>query len=127
MKAATGIGALVDHWRLRAEDLRTYGAAPQATALEECARELEDSLNEVALQPLTLGEAAELSGYSTDHLGRLIRDGRIPNAGRHNAPRIRRADLPIKPRTRELPVAADPSLPHTTNAQVVQSIIEGVG
>jgi hypothetical protein len=45
---------------------------------------------------LNLQEAARESGYSADHLGRQLRDGRISNAGRPNAPRIRRGDLPRK-------------------------------
>lgn len=46
---------------------------------------------------LDLQEAARESGYSPDHLGRLIRTGRLPNAGKRNAPKIRRADLPRRP------------------------------
>jgi len=46
---------------------------------------------------LTLTEGARRSGYSADHLGRMIREGRIPNAGRPNAPRVRAGDLPRKP------------------------------
>lgn len=46
---------------------------------------------------LSLPEAASRSGYSVEHLGRLVREGRLPNAGRRGAPRIRAADLPRKP------------------------------
>jgi hypothetical protein len=45
---------------------------------------------------LTLREAARESGYSVDHLARLVREGTIPNAGRPRAPRISRKDLPRK-------------------------------
>ena len=45
-------------------------------------------------EALTLSEAARESGYSADHLGSLIRQQTIPNAGRSGAPRIRRADSP---------------------------------
>ena len=45
---------------------------------------------------MTLAQAAVASGYSADHLGREVREGRIPNAGRPHAPRIRRANLPRK-------------------------------
>jgi hypothetical protein len=47
-------------------------------------------------ETLTLREAASESGYSQDHLARLVRAGAIPNAGRARSPRIRRANLPRK-------------------------------
>jgi hypothetical protein len=47
---------------------------------------------------LTIGEAAALSGYSQDHLRKLIRARRIQNAGRPGKPLVRLADLPRKPR-----------------------------
>jgi hypothetical protein len=47
---------------------------------------------------LTLTAASSLSGYTTDHLSRLIRQGSLPNAGKKGSPRIRRADLPIRPK-----------------------------
>lgn len=48
---------------------------------------------------LSLPQAAARSGYSVEHLGRLVREGKVPNAGRRGAPRIRVADLPRKPPT----------------------------
>jgi hypothetical protein len=47
-------------------------------------------------ETLTLVEAAAACGYSQDHIGNLIRRGKLPNAGWKNAPRIRRSDLPSK-------------------------------
>ncbi len=59
---------------------------------------------------LSLPEAAGRSGYSVEHLGRLVREGRIPNAGRKGSPRIRAGDLPRKPRAlvHAGPLAYDP-------------------
>lgn len=45
---------------------------------------------------VTLRAAAKESGYSVEHLARMVRQGKIPNAGRRNAPRIRVADLPVR-------------------------------
>lgn len=45
---------------------------------------------------LNLRQAAAVSGYSEDHLGRLVREGNIPNHGKLGAPLLRRADLPHK-------------------------------
>jgi predicted DNA-binding transcriptional regulator AlpA len=43
---------------------------------------------------LRVEEAAQLSGYSAEHIARLIRQGRLPNAGRRGSPRVRLGDLP---------------------------------
>ena len=59
---------------------------------------------------LSLGEASQRSGYSVEHLGRLVRKGTISNAGRKGAPRIRVSDLPRKfarSRSRSYDVDAD--------------------
>lgn len=115
---------LVANWRDKAETFREYGAEVQAQTLERCAAELEAGTRDQALQPLTLADAADLSGYSTDHLGRLIRDGRIPNAGRTGAPRIARRDLPLKSGH----VASVTPIREVDRTQIVRSVIdEGVG
>ena len=72
---------------------------------------------------LSLTEAARESGYSTDHLGRLVRDGKIPNTGRPGAPRIARSHLPRKAPA-EPRLVEKPSRGEVSNAQIVQSIIE---
>jgi hypothetical protein len=45
---------------------------------------------------LSLKDAAALSGYSVEHLGRLVREGRIRNHGRKGAPRVRADELPSR-------------------------------
>ena len=72
-----------------------------------------------------LVEAARESGYSADHLGRLVRDGKIPNAGRPGAPRIARRDLPRKAHAPpEARLAETPRPRDVSRVQIVQSIIE---
>ena len=88
-------GDLPAQWRERAERLRRY-SVPASNAYEDAANELEQVLRELGEESLNLVEAASESGFSQDHLGSLVRRGEIPNAGRIHAPRIRRADLPIK-------------------------------
>ena len=91
------IDNLAAQWRTRAAELRRWAAAEGAAcALEGAAAELETALNATQLEPLSLVVAARESGFSADHLGRQVRTGRIPNAGRANAPRILRRDLPRK-------------------------------
>jgi hypothetical protein len=84
-------------WRGAANELRRFGAEPQARTLELCADELQQALLAARDELLTLRRAAEESGYSEDHLGRLIRTGKLANAGRRSRPLIRRSELPIKP------------------------------
>ena len=113
-------------WRQRAKTLRRYGGETPATAIERCADDLEATIAERDETTYSLVEAARESGYSADHLGRLVRDGRIPNAGRPGAPRIARRDLPRKahaPPDPQQPLADRPRRRDVTNAQIVQSII----
>ena len=76
---------------------------------------------------LNLTEAARESGYSTDHLGHLVRDGKIPNAGRPGAPRIAPRHLPRKIGASQLHLAAKPSVREISTAQIVQSVIDRGG
>ena len=117
----TGMGNLPQQWRERAELFRSHAEEPVSRAYEVAAEELEESLREESEELLNLQEAASVSGYSADHLGRLVRDGKIPNAGRSGAPRIRRGDLPIR-----YPEALrTPDIPSTlsdTKEQIVRSV-----
>ena len=96
-------------------------------ALESCAAQLEAALRERDETTLNLTEAARESGYSTDHLGRLVRDGKIPNAGRPGAPRIARRHLPRKTGAATPRLAAKPSTREVSTAQIVQSVIKRGG
>jgi len=89
--------SLAEKWRTDASFLRRHGDDQGAVVCELHARELEEGWGEWQDEPMQLDRVAEESGYSPDHLGRLVRDGRIPNAGQPNSPRIRRRDLPRKP------------------------------
>lgn len=92
-------GDLPGHWRERAAFLADYGDPNSGRLWERAATELERALKVLGEDALTLTEAAALCDYSADYLGTLVRNGKIPNIGRQNAPRIRRSDLPIKSTT----------------------------
>jgi hypothetical protein len=75
-----------------------------------------------ALELLTLKQASRESGYSTDHLARLVTSGTIPNCGRRGKPLIARGNLPIKPGY--LPrVTEDSQL--SARRRIVASVITG--
>ena len=86
-------------WRERAELLANFGDPNCARIWQLAAQELDQALQAHGEERLTLAEAARESGYSQDHLGALVRRGKLPNAGRRGVPLIRRSDLPIKPST----------------------------
>jgi len=70
---------------------------------------------------LSLEAASTVSGYSRDHIARLIRQGRIPNAGRPNAPRVRRRDLPRKAASLQSLIESDIS-----RAQIARSVVNSL-
>ena len=111
---------LAASWRSEAELLRRRGIGDLAHMVESYALELDEALEGLENEALTLGEAAEESGYSKDHLARLAREGKIPNAGRPGAPRIRRANLPTK--TGTLLSRSTPAHLAPTKTQIVRSV-----
>ncbi len=78
---------------------RECAADERAAAIWERAAEMvEESLRRSGLERLTLQQAALESGYSIDHLRRLIDDGTIPDASAADGSRaILRMHLPRKP------------------------------
>lgn len=95
----------VAKWQTRQAELeRLHAQVDGATVCRELLQDFERFRAGEAEELLNLCDAARLSGYSEDHLGKLVRAGKIPNAGRAGSPRIRRADLPRRP-TRVAPKA----------------------
>ena len=127
MSDRASIEVLPDSWQTQAETLREYGGETPAVALESCAAQLEAVRRQRDEATLTLTDAARESGYSTDDLGRLVRDGKIPNAGRPGATRIAHRHLPRKAGAARPRLAARPSVREVSTAQIVQSVIERGG
>lgn len=111
---------LVEEWETAAGTLEHYGDERGAALCRLHAEELTKALSAFEAEALTLSDASDLSGYSADHLGRLIREGSIPNAGRSGAPRIARRDIPQKSDVAPLADRA-----HHTATQIVRSAIIG--
>ncbi len=94
---------LVEKLRGRAAFMRRHGAAEAATTCDRIAEELDHDFRAWWLAELTVGEASIESGYSTERLRELVREGRLPDRrppGRDGEIRIRRADLPRRPSAR---------------------------
>jgi hypothetical protein len=85
-------------WRQRAAQLRDWAdASSAARAWELAAQELEAALKAEDDKLLTLAQAAALSGYSTDSLRRMVREGKLQRVGRGQRLYFRAGDLPRKP------------------------------
>ena len=93
---------LAEGWRSDAGVLRRRGATSQADVLESCADDHEQVLNTWHTEELTLRQASEESGFSYSRLQQM----KHLNVGSTGTPRIRRCDLPYKPR-RSGPQLAD--------------------
>jgi len=91
----TPLDQLVDRWREKAASLEGYSDAA-AKAFVEAAADLERALNQAEAVLLTLSEAGRRTGYSPDHIARLVRQRVVPNHGTKGRPRVRLADLPRK-------------------------------
>ena len=95
------LAPLVRSWREFALELRDRAADAQAAQIvENLTRELEQFLATADAEVLTPAEAQEWSGYSTDHLRRLVDSGDLTNHGKKGSPLYRRSELPTKPASR---------------------------
>lgn len=101
---------------------RLAGSEAAAHVWETAALEVEDRLGEALLEPLTLDQASRESGYTRNHLRRLLRDGTIPNSGTEHDPRILRMHLPRKP---GLGVDGETVPPASSRVQAARAVIEG--
>ena len=110
-------------WVQRRDEWRRLGVHVDGAKLcEDVLADLE-ALDAAGEEALTLTAAANECGFSADHLGRLVRAGQLPNAGRANAPRIRRRDLPKKPGT--LPAGPDGAILPADRRRIAAAIIGG--
>jgi hypothetical protein len=115
--------ALLSHWRSRARDLERYAPAA-AQAFRDAADELAEALDG-AEESVSLKEAAMLGGYSADSLQRMVAAGRIQNFGRKGKPRIRRADVPVKPGHTAGGLLGESGRRHITASAVAASVTHG--
>ena len=118
------VSELVSKWEARHDEWRRLGVHVLGAALaDEILTDLHDLSRANALVPVTLREASLISGYTVDHLQRLVASGQLENIGRKGRPRIRRGDLPAKPGHR-LPPSAE-SDQFTVRRRIVASVTNG--
>lgn len=88
---------LADSWEEEAQSFRQRGLEREARMAESFAKEFRARLREWETESLTVADASDESEYSERRLRELLSKGKVPNAGKAGAPRIRRRDLPAKP------------------------------
>lgn len=84
-------------WDAHASLIARYGAESCAVTLRRCAIELSEAIARGGDAIVNLTTASEMTAYSSDHLGKLVREGKLKNYGGKNRPRVRVAELPRKP------------------------------
>jgi hypothetical protein len=90
--------SLAAKWQQEASEQRDQWRNETAASVLDRARgELLSALHKEGGELLNLSQAARESGYTADHIGRLVKEGKLCNHGRPHAPRVRRGDLPRKP------------------------------
>lgn len=80
---------------------RLQSTVPAAPLVSEILADLAEVDRAEGTELLNLTQASLRSGYSPDTLGRMIREGKLTNHGRRNAPRVCAADLPKKLRRKQ--------------------------
>lgn len=114
---------LVDAWREEADLFRKRGMERLAEMIESYADELERRLREWEMEALTVPEAAEESGHTADHIRRLIRQGKIQNAGTESSPQVRRCDLAQK-WGHEPADGRSPERPADSRSRVARTVVD---
>lgn len=89
---------ILQRWIARRDELARLKASVDGAKLcEDVLSDLDQLLAVRKGETVTLSQAADITGYSKDHLARLIRNGSIWNAGRKHRPLLRVSDLPVRP------------------------------
>ena len=88
---------LLIRWRFRQQEWRRVGAQVSGASIcQDVVEDLELLWTSEDAAELDLEEAASVSGYSTDHLRRLARTGKLPCLRRGHRMYFRTGDLPKK-------------------------------
>lgn len=118
----TPLDNLLAKWEMRRMEWQRFRVQVSGGAIaDEILTDLHALNRANAVEALTLREAAMMSGYTVDHLQRLVSAGQLENIGRKGRPRIRRGDVPLKPGHRLLADEADSQF--SQRRRIVASVI----
>jgi hypothetical protein len=86
----------------RAVDMEIAGGEAVGRTARLFIGEIRQFLAEMDGELLSLDQAEKESGYTKEHLRKLVAQGVIPNRGRKGKPLIQRSELPRKPKSRSV-------------------------
>lgn len=119
-----GRDELLAKWERRSADFRAVAAKVDAAAIcQQFVADLEALAAENDDDWVSLPQAAAFSGYSKQHIRRMINGGQLRAVGERKARRVRLRDLPRKP----VPVAIADTELHLLGATAEQAVRESVG
>ncbi len=99
----SSLGEIAARWTSQLELFRRHRALVDGAALvEDFLGDIERLSSLEAHEVLTIPQASLRSGYSAEHLRRLVREGKLANVGRKHAPRVLARNLP-----RRAPILAE--------------------
>ncbi len=121
--ALVPLSRLPQEFRDNATTARKLAASERAAHVwEAAAKEVEERIADSLLEPLTLEAAVLESGYTRNHLTRMLRVGKFPNSGTETRPLILRMHLPRKP---GFGIDEGAVRPASSQAQAARDVIEG--
>ena len=86
---------IITRWETRRTEMsRLRSTVDAASLIEEFLTDLESLAG--LESPVTLSEASRQTGYSADHLARLIKNKKLTDHGRKHAPRVKVSECPRK-------------------------------
>jgi len=95
---STEFSEILARWEARRDEYRRLHVhVDGALMIDELLADLRTLREAESLGVVSLQEAHLIGGYAIDSLQRMVASGQIENVGRKGKPRIRRADVPVKP------------------------------
>jgi hypothetical protein len=89
--------SIIERWERRLADWEELGLQ-QAKLARQVLKDLKSmaKAEEKGRTVLNLVQAEQATGYHRGHIGRLVREGKVANYGRKNAPKVMLEELPTK-------------------------------
>ena len=121
------LSELVERWSARRDEWTRLGIQLSGAAVaDEILTDLAELVRQGRAESVLLADAAQLSGYSRDHLRKLVAAGKLEIVGTAGRIRLRRGDLPEKARTNPLPTESGSGTFPPVGRDVVSQIMRSV-